>query len=83
MILTDIEGVYEGFQGPQPRLLDRLTVAEAETLLAGDVLGEGSMEPKVRACVEFVAAGGDRAIIAALSDASRAIEGRAGTQIVP
>lgn len=83
VILTDVDGVYQDYGGPAQRRLDRLSVAEAELLLMGNELGEGSMEPKVRAAMEFVASGGERAIIAALTDASAAMDGRAGTVIVP
>jgi carbamate kinase len=41
------------------------------------------MGPKVQACVDFVAAGGRRAVIAALADASDAVFGDAGTEVVP
>ncbi|MGD8495649.1 MAG: carbamate kinase [Gemmatimonadales bacterium] len=83
LILTDVDGVYEGWGTAEARRLDRLTLAGARDLLAGTELrgGAGSMRPKVEAAVEFVAAGGRRAVIAALEDGPAAVDGRAGTTI--
>jgi carbamate kinase len=39
------------------------------------------MSPKVRAALEFVGAGGERAVIAALEDAVAGLAGEAGTTI--
>jgi carbamate kinase len=40
------------------------------------------MGPKVEACCEFVAAGGSRAVIGALDQATDVVLGTAGTTIV-
>jgi carbamate kinase len=40
------------------------------------------MEPKVKAAIRFVEAGGERAVIAALEQAVAALAGEAGTQVV-
>ena len=81
--LTDVEGVFRGWGTDEQELIPRLTAAEAEAMLESGELGAGSMGPKVQASVNFLASGGERAVIAALEDAPEAIEGRAGTQIVP
>jgi carbamate kinase len=83
LILTDVDGVYTGYGTPRAERLQRLRLAEARELLEGDELGAGSMRPKVTAGVRFVEQGGERAIIAALEDAPQAIQGTAGTWIVP
>ncbi len=83
LILTNVDGVYTGYGTPRARRLERLRVAEARELLTGDELGIGSMRPKVTAAVRFVEEGGERSIIAALEDAPQAIQGTAGTWIVP
>ena len=83
LILTDVDGVYTGYGTPSARRIERLRVAEARELLAGEELGTGSMRPKVTAAVRFVEEGGERAIIAALEGAPEAIQGTAGTWIVP
>ncbi len=83
LILTDVDGVYTGYGTPGAHRIERLRVAEAYELLAGEELGTGSMRPKVTAAVRFVEEGGERAIIAALGGAPEAIQGTAGTWIVP
>jgi carbamate kinase len=84
LILTDVPRVARGYGTDRATPLDRMTVAEAEELLAAGEFGEGSMGPKVRAAVDFVRAGEarTRAVIGGLDDAVNALEGRAGTQIV-
>jgi carbamate kinase len=81
--LTDVDGVYRGWGTDERTLVERLTLEEARDMLATGQLGAGSMGPKVQAAVDFLTAGGDRAVIASLDDATEAIEGRAGTQITP
>lgn len=82
LILTDVDGVYRGFGTPSACRISRLTVTEARALLEDGELGVGSMEPKVRAALEFVEGGGQRAVIAALHDAATAVAGTVGTTIV-
>ncbi|MBB4637058.1 carbamate kinase [Longimicrobium terrae] len=83
VILTDVDRVYVDYGTPRQRGLERLTVAEADALLAGSDLGKGSMAPKVEAAAEFVRRGGKRAIIARLDQGREAVAGNAGTEIVP
>ncbi|HEX6041249.1 carbamate kinase [Longimicrobium sp.] len=82
VILTDVDRVYLDYGQPTQRALERLTVAEADALLAGSELGSGSMAPKVEAAADFVRRGGTRAIIARLDQGREAVAGRAGTEIV-
>lgn len=81
LILTDVEGVFEGFGTPSERRIERLDAARARALLASDSLGAGSMRPKVESAVEFVTHGGRRAIIARLDRGLEAVLGAAGTTI--
>lgn len=83
LILTAVPRVQVGFGTPSARPLDRLTAAEARELLAAGEFPEGSMGPKVAACLSFLDAGGARAVIAALDDAADAVFGDAGTTFVP
>jgi carbamate kinase len=82
VILTDVDRVYLDYGTPAQRPLERLTLAEADALLAGGGLGEGSMAPKVEAAADFVRRGGLRAIIARLDQGREAVAGSAGTEIV-
>ena len=53
----------------------------ARNLLAGRELGSGSMRPKVEAALDFVRAGGRRAVIAELGQGLAALQGNAGTTL--
>ena len=77
LLLTDVDGVYEGFGTESARLLHRVTV---DQLRAMD-LPDGSMGPKVDACCRFVEQGGGRAAIGALADADAVLAGEAGTLV--
>jgi carbamate kinase len=82
LILTDVKKVQRGYGSFMPEDIDRLTVSEARKLLRAGEFGAGSMGPKVEAAAGFVKAGGVRAVIAELSEASRALRGEAGTEVV-
>jgi carbamate kinase len=82
LILTDVRKVQRGYGSFLPEDIDRLTVAEARTLLRAGEFGAGSMGPKVEAAARFVKTGGRRAVIAELADASGALRGEAGTEVV-
>ena len=81
LILTNVDAVYRGYGTPRQEALRRLSLEEADQLLAGKELGTGSMRPKVEAAADFVRAGGERAIIAELVDGLAALRGEAGTTI--
>jgi carbamate kinase len=81
LILTDVDAVYRDWGTPTQRPIARLTLAEADALLASDALGAGSMRPKVEAAADFVRAGGERAIIAELAQGLQALRGETGTTI--
>jgi carbamate kinase len=81
LILTDVDAVYRNFGTPRQERVARLSLADAEQLLAGTDLGSGSMRPKVEAATDFVRSGGSRAIIAELSKGLEALAGEAGTTI--
>jgi carbamate kinase len=83
LILTDVDQVRLNYKKPGEKALDRMTVAEAKVYAQQGQFAKGSMEPKVKAAARFVEAGGERAVIASLSQALDAVEGRAGTQVVP
>ncbi len=81
LILTNVDAVYRGYGTPRQEAIRRLSLAQADHLLAGKELGAGSMRPKVEASADFVRAGGDRAIIAELAHGLAALQGEAGTTI--
>lgn len=61
LLLTDVAGVYRDFQD-KDSLIEKLTVPEAEALLATGAVAKG-MIPKVRCCIEAVRGGVERAHI--------------------
>jgi len=81
LILTDVEQVKLHYKTKDEKALSHLTVAEATRYAGEGHFAKGSMEPKVRAAIRFVEAGGERAIITSLNRAMDALEGKAGTTI--
>ena len=83
MILTDVKKVQRGYGTLMAQDIDRMTLAEAKDLLAAGEFGVGSMGPKILAATNFLEAGGERALVADLDEAPAALNGEAGTLIVP
>jgi carbamate kinase len=81
MILTNVDAVFEGWGTPQARPIRRMTVAQAERMMADGSLDAGGMKPKIEAASAFVRRGEGRAIIAQLSDGPAALRGESGTTI--
>jgi carbamate kinase len=81
LILTNVDAVYRAFGTPRQEAIRRMDLRQAEELLAGPDLGTGTMRPKVEAAVEFVRAGGSRAVIAELEGGLAALRGDTGTTI--
>ncbi len=83
VILTGVEKVALDFGKPTQRTVDRLTVADAEKHLRDGQFPAGSMGPKIDAATQFVRGGGGEVIITDIDHLREAVEGRAGTRIVP
>lgn len=83
MILTDVDAVYTGWGTDEQRAISSMSVAEAEKLSKEGAFGEGSMGPKVAAATDYVRRTRGRAIITELSKGRAAVQGEAGTEIVP
>ena len=66
----------------QKRAIDHMNAEECRRAIADGCFAEGSMLPKVEACLEFAArSAGGTAIISSLERACEALEGRVGTRI--
>jgi carbamate kinase len=63
IILTDVPNVYINFHKPGEQKLEKISIPEIKKHLEAGQFTEGSMAPKVRACIEFVENGGADAII--------------------
>ncbi|MFW0859452.1 MAG: carbamate kinase [Dehalococcoidia bacterium] len=83
MILTNVEQVMLNYGDVNEVEIERMTADEAEIYLREGQFGEGSMKPKVEAGISFVKAGGRKTIISSLNKALEALEGKAGTMIIP
>ncbi len=82
LISTAVEKVALSFGTPEQRWLDKMTLAEAKTLLEeGKHFKSGSMAPKIQACIWFLEAGGKQAIITNPENIGRALKGERGTLI--
>jgi len=80
---TDVDAVALDYGKPGQRSVPRMTVAEARGYLDEGQFPEGSMGPKVEAAILFVSAGGREALITSVGALGHAIDGEAGTRIVP
>jgi len=83
LILTAVSKVAIRFNTPEQKDLTEITLAEAEEYVKNGEFAKGSMLPKVEACMDFVRnSEKGTAIISALKDGLRALEGKTGTRIV-
>ena len=82
MILTNVDAVFEDWGTPAARPIRRMSLEEADAMIAGGSLDAGGMKPKVEAAASFVRRGGARAIIARLSEGPAALRGETGTTIM-
>jgi carbamate kinase len=82
VIVTGVERVAVHFGKPSQRDLSDATASELERLLGEGHFPPGSMEPKIRAAIEFVRGGGGSVTITSPERVREALEGRAGTRIV-
>lgn len=83
LILTAVSKVCIKYNTPEQKELNTLTLAEAEEYIKNGEFAKGSMLPKVEACIDFVK-DTDKgvAIISALKDGIKALNGETGTRIV-
>ncbi|HEU4527904.1 MAG TPA: carbamate kinase [Actinomycetota bacterium] len=82
LVLTDVDHAQRGFGSDHAEPIERMTAAEARTLMDAGEFAAGSMGPKVEAAVRFIEAGGRRAVIGDLESAPEALDGATGTTIV-
>ena len=83
VIATAVEKVFLNLGTPEQRALDSMTVAEAKRYMAEGHFKPGSMLPKIEACVQFVTHSRGEALITCPEALSTALDGRAGTRLVP
>ncbi len=77
-ILTDVPYVYIHFNTPRQEHKEFLDYADARGYLDSGMFGEGSMAPKIRACLQFIEKGGDKSVI---TEAFKLEDKKYGTKI--
>lgn len=84
LISTAVEKVALNFGKTNQVWVDHLTLAEVKKYLEeGTHFAKGSMEPKMKAIVWFLEAGGKQAIVTNPENIGRALKGKSGTLIEP
>lgn len=83
IILTAVEKVCINYGTENEEGLDELNLSRAQKLIEEREFAEGSMLPKVKACLSFVQSGeGKTALITSLEKAKEGINGLTGTRFV-
>lgn len=83
VMLTGVERVALDFGKPSQRPVDRMTVAEARKHHADGQFPPGSMGPKIDAALRYLDGGGEEVVITSIERLYDALQGGAGTRIVP
>jgi carbamate kinase len=83
VIITQIDRVYKRFGESDQEAVEHLPAASARRLLEAGEFPPGSMGPKIEAALSFLRGGGREVVITDASSLLAAIDGRAGTRIVP
>jgi carbamate kinase len=77
-ILTDVPYIYKDFGKSTQEKLEFLNYHDASEYLANGTFSEGSMAPKIRACLEFIKNGGAKSVI---TEAKKLEDKRFGSKI--
>lgn len=83
VIATDVENAMIGYGTPQAEPLRTVPVSRLRALAAEGHFASGSMGPKVDAACRFVEGGGRCSVITSLARIADALDGGAGTIVVP
>lgn len=81
LLLTDVDAAYLDYGTEDQRPIGATTAAELRSYLEAGEFAAGSMQPKIEACVDFVEAGGRRAIVTSPEQLSAALRDEAGTRV--
>jgi len=83
VISTAVEKISINFGTPDEKPIDHMTVAEAKQYMDEGHFAPGSMLPKIKAVIEFLENGGEKAIVTCPEKIEDAVLGKTGTHIVP
>ncbi|MFB6170881.1 MAG: carbamate kinase [Haloarculaceae archaeon] len=81
VFLTDVDHVYRDYGTDDQEPFEDVTAAEVREALDAGAFAAGSMKPKMEACLAFLDAGGERAVVCRPGDLSAALDGETGTRI--
>ncbi|MEE6210630.1 carbamate kinase [Salarchaeum sp. III] len=81
LMVTDVPYAYRNYNTPDEEPLRDVGAEPMREYLDAGEFEAGSMRPKVDACLDFLDAGGERAIITTIDDAAAAVDGDAGTRM--
>jgi carbamate kinase len=81
IISTAIDAVYLNFGETDQEPLRLVTLHEVKRYLKEGHFKPGSMKPKIEAVIEFLEAGGEKAIITSPENLLKAVKGESGTTI--
>lgn len=62
-ILTDVPFVFINYNTPRQELREFLNYKDTLAYLEEGMFGRGDMEPKIRACLQFIEKGGEKSVI--------------------
>jgi carbamate kinase len=82
VIASDVEGAGINWGQPEQKILRKVPLTEMESYVQDGQFPAGSMGPKVEAITQFFKNTGNRGVICHLSDIEKAIDGKAGTEII-
>lgn len=77
-ILTDVPYVYINFNKPGQQAVEFLNREDTCKYLGQGMFAEGSMAPKIKACLQFIENGGEKSVI---TDAFKLADKKYGTKI--
>ena len=76
LIVTGVDFIYENYGKENAEPIRNLKVGKALDMIENDQLGTGSMAPKVRALVDFIKNGREKAIICSPENFREALQGK-------
>jgi carbamate kinase len=82
VIATDVEGAALKYGSPDQVFLRSVDLEKAESFLREGHFPPGSMGPKIEAAMQFIRAGGKRAVITSIERIEEAVEGIGGTEVI-
>lgn len=83
VIMTGVEFAYINFGKPKQQALSNISAEAIRKHLDDGEFADGSMRPKIEACLKFLEHGGKEAIITSIPNCLAALRGKTGTRIRP